>query len=62
MKVDIKICVKCPMSTTKLLGMETGILRCGVCHCIVKLKSAAGGKCPKFELVKDMVEYKKNLK
>ena len=61
MKVNLRVCIKCPLLTTKLLGVETGINRCSVCHCIIKLKAAAGGNCPKFNLVKDMVSFKKSL-
>ena len=59
MKVSFKVCKNCPLSTTKFCGLETNILRCSVCHCIIKLKAKVGGKCPKFKTCKEMLFCKK---
>ena len=42
------MCEPCKLSTTKLLGFETGVLRCSECGCVVSLKQAVSGSCPVY--------------
>ena len=53
--LSMGLCSRCKHSTTKIFGFDTGILRCGICSCVIWAKEKVGGVCPRF---KDMDEYR----
>jgi hypothetical protein len=60
-KLKKEICIQCSLSTREILGVNTGVLRCTDCHCIIAVKEKLGLPCPKFESVEEMLRYKKSL-
>ncbi len=60
-KLKKEICIQCPLSTREILGVNTGILRCKDCECIIAVKEKLGLNCPKFDSVEEMLRYKESL-
>jgi hypothetical protein len=60
-KLKKEICIQCSLSTREILGVNTGVLRCSECQCIITIKEKLKMNCPKFDSVEEMLVYKKAI-